>query len=56
MNIDIVKGILFFGGILLLADGVASLIVFRKQEVFNQIVRFERTMFAILLIIGGVYL
>lgn len=53
MNIFLVKLLLIIGGAILIIDGIASLIKFRDQSTFPQLVRVERTLFALLLVVVG---
>ena len=48
-----VKYLLIIGGVALLIDGIASLIKFRDQSTFPQLVRIERSLFALLVVVIG---
>jgi len=48
-----VKYVLIIGGVTLLIDGIASLIKFRDQSAFPQLVRIERSLFALLVVVIG---
>jgi hypothetical protein len=52
----LISWFLIIGGSILLVDGVASLVAFRGQKLFNQVVRLERSLFALSLIVMGVML
>ena len=56
MNILAVKLLLIIGGGILLIDGVASAFKFYNQPLFYQLVRAERTLFALVLLFVGVNL
>lgn len=56
MNMLAVKYLLTIGGAILMVDGIVSIMVFYSQPAFNQLVRLERAVFAILLIFVGVML
>ena len=56
MNMVATKWLLIIGGAILALDGVASAFKFYAQPLFYQLVRLERTLFALILIIVGVNL
>ena len=56
MNITVVRYILSIGGAILFVDATASLIEFYGQPLFYQLVRLERAVFALLVMIIGCYL
>lgn len=56
MNMVAIKWLLIIGGGILVLDGVASAFKFHEQAIFYQIVRLERTLFALILVIVGVFL
>ncbi len=56
MNMVAIRWLLIIGGAILLLDGVASAFKFNEQPLFYQFVRLERTLFALILIIVGVFL
>lgn len=56
MNMEAVKWVLQIGGVILLFDAMSSLQFVHDKRWFCQAVRLERFVFALILIILGVYL
>ena len=54
MKIEAIESLLIIGGFILLTDATTSLMYVRDKRWFCQVVRLERFIFAVLLIIAGV--